>query len=114
MLYQMKLQPVPFGKMKSGEKILELRLYDEKRRQVKVGDEIEFCSMENPREKIKTKVVGLLVYEKFFDLIRDLPAAYLGHKESEKDYLKRSMYEIYTPEDEEKYGVLGIRIKLVG
>ena len=114
MLYQMKLQPVPFGKMKDGEKILELRLYDEKRRKVKVGDEIEFCSVENSQEKIRTKVIGLLVYGNFFDLIRDLPAAYLGYKESEKDYLKRSMYEIYTPEDEEKYGVLGIRIELVG
>ena len=58
--------------------------------------------------------IGLLVFGNFFDLIRDLPATYLGYKESEKDYLKRSIYDIYTPEDEEKYGVLGIRIELVG
>jgi ASC-1-like (ASCH) protein len=109
----MKLQSDPFERIKNGEKVLELRLYDEKRQKVEVGDEIKFSKMENSEEKIKVGVVGLLHYKKFADIIQDLPAAYLGYKESEKDYLKNSMYEIYTREDEEKYGVLGIRIKLI-
>ncbi|MFA7169348.1 MAG: ASCH domain-containing protein [Candidatus Paceibacterota bacterium] len=113
MLHQMRLQPEPFERMKNGDKVLELRIYDEKRRKVGVGDEIEFSSMTNAEEKIRTEVIGLLLYKKFADLIEDLPAAYLGYEEDEKDYLKGSMYEIYTPEEEQQCGVLGIRIRLI-
>jgi ASC-1-like (ASCH) protein len=42
MLHQMKLQPNPFEQIKNGSKTLELRLNDEKRQLIKVGDEIEF------------------------------------------------------------------------
>ena len=113
MLHQMKLYSVPFDRIKSGKKTLELRLYDEKRQQVKIGDEIEFRNTEKLQEKITVEVTALLLYKNFSDLVQDLPAAYLGYKESEKDYLKGSMYEVYTKEDEEKYGVLGIRIRLI-
>ena len=109
----MRLQSAPFAKVKSGEKVLELRICDEKRQKLEVGDEIEFADMDAPDEKIRVEVIGLLRYKRFADLITDMPAAYLGYKESEKDYLKSSMYEIYMPEEEEKDGVLGIRIKLL-
>lgn len=113
MLHQMKLQLEPFERVRSGEKILELRLYDEKRQKVGVGDEIEFSNMTDPEDKVRVEVIGLLLYKNFADLIADLPAAYLGYEESEKDYLKGSMYEIYTPEEEKRSGVLGIRIRLL-
>lgn len=111
MLHNMRLQSAPFARVKSGEKILELRVCDEKRQKLEVGDEIEFADMAAPEEKIRVEVIGLLRYKKFADLINDMPAAYLGYKESEKDYLRNSMYEIYAPEEEEKYGVLGIRMR---
>ena len=39
-VHHMKLHASPFEKIKSGEKTIELRLFDEKRRQIKVGDTI--------------------------------------------------------------------------
>ena len=42
MIHQMSLRPHPFEKIKLGEKTIELRLYDEKRKEIKVGDTIEF------------------------------------------------------------------------
>lgn len=113
MLHQMRLQSGPFDKIRSGEKTLELRIYDEKRKGLELGDEIEFSRMDDPEDKIRAQVTGLLRYRNFADLITDLPAGYLGYKESEKDYLKKSMYEVYTPEEEAQSGVLGIRIKLI-
>lgn len=113
MIHQMRLQPEPFGRIRSGEKVLELRIYDEKRRKIGVGDEIEFSNMVDPEDKIKVEVTGLLLYKKFADVIEDMPAAYLGYEEDEKEYLKGSMYEIYTPEEEEEFGVLGIRMKFL-
>jgi ASC-1-like (ASCH) protein len=113
MLHQMKLQEGPFEKVKKGTKILELRLFDEKRRLLKIGDEIEFSKLPELKEKVAVRVIGLLIYERFADLIQDLPASYLEYEESDKEYLKGSMYEVYTKEEEEKYGALGIRMKLI-
>lgn len=113
MLYQMKLQDEAFGRMQQGVKRLELRLCDEKRRLLSLGDEIEFVRMSDPADRIRVKIIGLLRYETFAELIEDLPAEFLGYEETEKDYLKTSMYEYYTPEDEALYGVLGIRIRLL-
>ncbi len=51
MTHQMKLQREPFNKVLSGEKIIESRLYDEKRQQVKVGDQIEFICADDLSKK---------------------------------------------------------------
>lgn len=42
MKHIMKVQAGPFDKLKSGKKVIESRLYDEKRRRVNLGDTIEF------------------------------------------------------------------------
>lgn len=78
MLYQMRLDDEPFERMKRGEKTLEIRLFDEKRQKLELGDEIEFVRRNNPAEKVEAKVFGLLAYNNFSDLIEDMPAAYLG------------------------------------
>lgn len=109
----MKLQKAPFESIKKREKIIELRLYDEKRKSVKIGDIVEFSNIENLEEKIKTKVKGLLLYSNFRDLINDMPVIYFGFVEKDKQWLIESMYNIYKKEDEEKLGVLGIRIEVV-
>lgn len=38
----MKLQQKPFDSIKTGQKTIEMRLNDEKRRLINIGDEIEF------------------------------------------------------------------------
>ena len=44
--HQMKLNPVPFENIKIGSKDIEMRLNDEKRKLVKVGDYIRFTNIE--------------------------------------------------------------------
>ena len=39
-IHQMKLNNKPFNMIKNGRKNIELRLYDEKRRKLNIGDEI--------------------------------------------------------------------------
>ena len=46
MEHQMKLNPVPFENIKIGSKDIEMRLNDEKRKLVKVGDYIRFTNIE--------------------------------------------------------------------
>lgn len=44
MIHKMKLHNKPFNLIKEGSKIIELRLYDEKRAKVKIDDIIEFTN----------------------------------------------------------------------
>ena len=41
-VYSLHLNAEPFEKIKAGTKYVEMRLFDEKRRQFKVGDELVF------------------------------------------------------------------------
>ena len=108
MIHKMKLNESPFDRIKNGTKTVEFRLYDDKRKQIKVGDKIEFSKLPDLQEKLIVEVLELYQDKTFENLFKQL------YKEDE-DEIKRktqSMYEIYSPEKEKQYGVLGIRIKI--
>ena len=54
MLHKMKLKESPFERIKNETKTVEFRLYDEKRRKIKIGDKIEFSKLPDLQEKIIT------------------------------------------------------------
>ncbi len=108
--HKMELNRSPFDKIKSGEKTIELKLYDEKRKLIKIGDIIIFTSAEDNDQEIKVKVVELLKHQSFGKLIDELPIGCFGHKT--KDAALESIYSIYPCEKELEYGVVGIKIAL--
>ena len=108
MLYKMRLTEGPFEKIKNGTKTIEFRLYDEKRQQIKVGDQIEFSKLPVLQEKLLVNVVELYIETSFEDLFRKL-----YNNEDEIKSKARSMHQYYSPEKEEQYGVVGIKISLV-
>lgn len=114
MEHEMRLDESPFERVRSGKKIIELRLFDEKRQGLNIGDTIVFSKRSDENQKIYTQIMGLLRYQTFADLVNDFPISYFGYPE---DYDKRayaeSMYECYTKDEECQYGVLGIRIRLI-
>ncbi len=108
MLYKMKLNESPFESIKNGTKKVEFRLYDEKRQQIKIGDQIEFSKLPDLQEKLLVNVEDLYIEDTFENLFRKLY--------SDEEEIKRkteAMYEYYSPENERKYGVVGIKISLV-
>ena len=108
MIHQMKLNDDPFERIKNGTKTIEFRLYDEKRRKVKIGDKIEFSKLPDLQEKILVDVLDLYTEPSFAELFEKI----YKDRELAKQYAN-AMYEIYSPENEKKYGVVGIKIKLV-
>ena len=68
MLHKMKLNQEPFEKIKNGTKTVEFRLYDEKRRTVQIGDEIEFSKLPELQEKLLVKVIDLYKEELTYSL----------------------------------------------
>ena len=111
MIHQMKLKNDHFERIKSGKKIIEIRLYDEKRRKIKENDYIVFTNLESG-EIIKVKVIKLHLFNTFKELFDNFDNSYFGHDENEKISYER-MYDYYTKEEEKEYGVVGIEIKLV-
>ena len=52
-----------------GTKTVELRLLDEKRRQLKVGDDIDFVKRPDERDHIVRRITALRVYATIDDLV---------------------------------------------
>ena len=114
MEFSMKLKPNPYQMMKEGRKTIELRLYDEKRRAISGGDIIRFQNIENPEEEMCTQVLELHCFDSFKNLYENLPLLDCGYTEdSVKDASPEDMNEYYTCEEQAKYGVVGIRIRVL-
>jgi len=109
--HKMNLQPKYFDFMKEGTKRIELRLYDEKRSRIELGDIIEFSKSEN--DKLKAEVIGLLHYNSFKDLFEDFDISILADASMTKEELLSVLSEFYTPEKQAEYGVVGIRLKIL-
>ncbi len=107
--HQMKLQLSPFEKIKARTKTIEIRLNDEKRQLLKVGDKIEFSLMTDPSQTVKVEVVDLEKFSTFKEMFAAYPAREYGG-ENQDDW--ELMYKYYSPQDEAKYGVLAIRVKI--
>lgn len=113
MLHEMRLFEEPFELIKAGEKIIEVRLNDEKRQKVSIGDEIVFYKLPDCKESVKVKVSGLLHYCSFELMYKDIPFSYFGREDYSMEKMLEETYKIYTIEQERKYGALGIRIEAV-
>ena len=107
MLHKMKLNEDPFNRIKNGTKTIEFRLFDEKRQQIKIGDQIEFSKLPDLQEKLLVDVTELYKEDTFETLFGKL---YTDEEEIARK--TNAMYKIYSPEKEHQYGVLGIGIKI--
>lgn len=106
MIYRMKLQNEPFKQIKKEIKKIEIRLNDEKRKIFEINDYIEFTNI-TTLEIMFVKITNLYHYKNFEDLFNNFDNSILGCGSYEE------MYKYYSREEEKKYGVLGIEIKVL-
>lgn len=111
MNYEMKLQDEPFRMIKNGTKKIEMRLCDEKRSKLLVGDTITFTNMVSD-EKLVVKVVSLNKYKDFTELYEHYNKVALGYNEDE-EALPSDMEKYYNREDIIKYGTLAIGVEVI-
>lgn len=113
MRHEMSLRPKPFEAIASGRKTYELRLHDEKRRLIRVGDEILFTCTADERT-VLTRVVGLHPFADFAKLYASLPLLECGYTpENVERADPKDMEAYYPPEKQAASGVLGIEISRV-
>ena len=113
MEHEMKLQPKYYNFILNGTKRIEIRLYDEKRQQIKIGDVIKFLKEPELNDSFNAKVICLLRYNSFEEMFNDFDISILSDESMTKDELIFILEQFYTKEKQEKYGVLGIRIKII-
>jgi len=107
MIHEMRLNTSSFNKIVDGSKTIELRLLDDKRKAVRLGDVVEFVK-EGTTETVQRKVVALLNFPDFETLIDYLPLGLFGHVD--KASVKEGVNKIYSPERQKEKSVLGIII----
>ena len=111
MIHKMNLWNDSFISIKNKTKTIEMRLNDEKRSKIKIGDIIEFTNT-TTLETLNVKVDNIFKYDDFEQLYSHHDKISIGYKEDEvadpKDML---MY--YKNEDIKKYGVLGISVRVI-
>ena len=127
-IHEMRLRKAPFRAVASGKKTIEMRLFDEKRQAVRVGDYIRFTleagteavraesvrAENGAAEEVIVEVVALHVHPHFealyAALIPALGKTALGYGEDESAD-PADMLAYYSPSLIERYGVVGIEIK---
>lgn len=109
-MHTMKVQTKYYNLLKSGSKTIELRLWDEKRRQIQVGDKIIFSNLSNPNDTFIAQVLALHHANSFDQLCNTISPMLAGFSTKEK--LVDCLQEFYTAENQKKYGVVGIEIKI--
>lgn len=102
------LHPDVFEIVKNGTKDIEVRINDEKRRKLHVGDTLIFLKRPLEDEYITKNVKALRYYNSFEELVEhyDMKRIYLENYT--KDMYLKEMERFYTKEEQEEYGVVAI------
>lgn len=107
MIHNMSLKEKYFNLIIKGEKTIELRLFDDKRQKIQIGDKIKFM---NNDISFEVNVIGLVRAQTFKELFNIIPVTRCGFT-SEEDALF-IMEQFYSKEMQRKNGVIGIVVKL--
>lgn len=108
----MKLNDEPFEQISNGKKSIEVRLLDQKRKKIHVGNNIIFTSVNNPDRQIACKVIGLHKFATFFELFERVGVDACGFQGCDIDQAVQIMRKYYSSQEEKTYGVVGIEIQL--
>lgn len=109
MVHVMKLQSAPFELIANKKKTVELRLNDEKRKQICVGDTILFLHSEDSKYIINVTVTSMVVAADFSTLFKIVTLEECGCSKTDT-YPDMSKY--YSLEQQLVKGVVSIRFEL--
>ena len=111
MQHEMKIKAIYFDKIKNGEKVYEVRLNDEKRRLMKIGDDLILKREPEQIVTLHLKIKNLLYFKSFQAMAAILPAEQIGFAGMNHQAIVDVYHEFYTPANEEKFGVVAIQVE---
>ncbi|MES2630605.1 MAG: ASCH domain-containing protein [Patescibacteria group bacterium] len=111
-IHFLHLNPEALEYIRSGQKTIENRLFDEKRRTYKVGDSLFFISTANADDLVEAVIIKLHKERSFRELFLNKNTIGKYSTPSTNELLDRvSLF--YSEKDQEKYGVVGIEFQLI-
>lgn len=111
--HTLNLAPIYFDLIKSGEKVLEDRLNDEKRKAFNIGDTITFYKEPEKEETMQAIILDKYIFKNFEEMANTLNKKDLGFAACTKEEMIEAYRKIYKRKDEEKYGVIIFKIKVL-
>lgn len=102
-----------FEIVKCGTKNIEARVNDEKRKRLKIGDQITILKRPADIEQITAIVEDLIYYDNFVDLVADytIEELYLN-KYTKEEYLDL-LKSFYSDEEIKQYGTVAIKFRIM-
>ena len=88
-MFIMKLRPEFFEQIRSGKRIYEIRLNDEKRQKIMAGDTIIFKKEPELLDGVIVKVVDVKRFESFEQMAQTLSLASIGFEGKNAGYVAR-------------------------
>ena len=113
MNHKLGLQEVYYRLVKSGIKIYEGRLNDEKRKLMNVGDTIEFLKDPDRVDSFQAIIVNRYEFSSFNEMVDKLELKKLGFIKESKEEIIKVYHQFYSSEDESKYGVVVFEVKVL-
>lgn len=110
----MSLDSDPFSTMKIGRKKIEIRLFDEKRRLIAIGDKIHFFLRNRPEEAFDAKVIKIRRFINSQDLVEREDFSLTGGLYISPDAWKLAIDRYYSADDQTSYGLVSLHIELLG
>lgn len=107
--HEMRLDPEPFEKIKTGRKRIELRLWDEKRKKIGVGDRIVFVERVSGEQLVR-RVCALHVFCDFETLFKSISPEKCGFDSDAAQAIK-AMERFYPKEKQRENEVVGIELE---
>ena len=109
--FTMSVRHKYFELIKSGQKDIELRAYDEKRRKVKNGDKFQLFDAENPDEYIICEILNMHVAPDFESLFKKIDIKRSGFNNLAE--LMNVITKFVSAEELLREQVVGIEIKRI-
>lgn len=102
-----------FEIVKNGTKDVEVRLNDEKRRKLSIGDTLIFLKRPEEIEKIYAIVTDLKYYSNFEELSKNYSIEKMYLPGYTKEYFVNDILgRFYSNDEQNKYGVVAIEFKI--
>lgn len=108
----MRLQPEIYDSFINGTKRIEIRLLDDKRKEIKIGDKIKIMKRPDFNETFDAIVEDLLYFDNFNDLFDNIDNILLFDKPYTRESILEELNKCYPEEEQKELGVVGIKLNI--
>ena len=108
-MHKLNVKEKYYNMLKSGTKTIKLRLYDDKRKNIKIGNSIEFLNNSDADDKFTAQVINLHRASNFAELCKKIDCHDAGFATNNE--LLKVLKEFFSLNRQNELGIVGIEIQ---